>query len=375
MNSGKILIADDNVAVRNSLHSLLSSSPGWKICGEAVDGIDAIEKAQALHPDVILMDISMPRMNGLEAAQVIRKELPAIKVILVSQNDPEVVRFQVLEVDAAAFIPKSDLSRSLFATLDKVVGPPNREGISAKESEKEKSTSPDWLAGGGELGRMIRDHDWSNTSLGALETWPQSLKTSVNLILNSQHPMWIGWGEEATFLYNDAYIQVLSAAKHPWALGKPAAEVWREIWDVCGPLADKVFQRGEASFVNEVRLLMNRGDYVEETYYSFSYSPIRDESGAVAGLVLSFYGSHAQGYKCTTAGYAIGTLRQWLATEDDGGCVRFGRRHVFEKSERYPVCNALSRRQREKKASPARTDMRTFCRSRFGHSNFDCTFR
>jgi hypothetical protein len=66
--------------------------------------------------------------------------------------------------------------------------------------------------------------------------------------------MWIGWGRDVTFIYNDAYIQVLSLAKHPEALGKPAAEVWAEIWDICGPLADKVFQKGEASFVDEVRL-------------------------------------------------------------------------------------------------------------------------
>lgn len=77
---------------------------------------------------------------------------------------------------------------------------------------------------------------------------------------------------------------MLSSAKHPWALGRPAAEVWAEIWDVCGPLADKVFNNGEASFLDDVRLFMNRGDYLEETYYSFSYSPIRDESGRVGGL-------------------------------------------------------------------------------------------
>ena len=98
-------------------------------------------------------------------------------------------------------------------------------------------------------------------------------------MLNSQHPMWIGWGHDATFLYNDAYVQVLSLAKHPWALGKPAALVWAEIWDFCGPLADKVFQKGEASFVDDVRLFMRRGEFLEETFYSFSYSPIRDDSG------------------------------------------------------------------------------------------------
>ncbi len=85
-------------------------------------------------------------------------------------------------------------------------------------------------------------------------------------------------------MYNDAYVQVLGPAKHPWALGRPAEEVWAEIWDVCGPLADKVFQHGEASFVDDVQLFMSRGDFLEETYYSFSYSPIRDETGRVAGL-------------------------------------------------------------------------------------------
>ena len=136
----------------------------------------------------------------------------------------------------------------------------------------------------GELARLMRTHDWSQTSLGPVASWPQSLRTAVSLILNSQHPMWIGWGPEAVFLYNDAYIQVLSRAKHPWALGRPASEVWAEIWDVCGPLADKVFKKGEATFLDDVRLFMNRGDFLEETYYSFSYSPIRDESGAVCGL-------------------------------------------------------------------------------------------
>ncbi|HEY6350077.1 MAG TPA: ATP-binding protein [Candidatus Angelobacter sp.] len=142
----------------------------------------------------------------------------------------------------------------------------------------------DFLSSRGEMGERIRSFDWSRTSLGSITTWPQSLRTAVSLILNSQHPMWVGWGPQAIFLYNDAYIRVLSLAKHPWALGRPAAEVWAEIWDVCGPLADKVFNNGEPSFVDDVQFFMNRGDYLEETYYSFSYSPIRDESGNVGGL-------------------------------------------------------------------------------------------
>jgi signal transduction histidine kinase len=141
-----------------------------------------------------------------------------------------------------------------------------------------------FLAAPGELGRLIRAFDWGATPLGPLQDWPQSLRTSVSLILHARHPMWIGWGEQATFLYNDAYIEVLGAAKHPWALGRLAAEVWSEIWDVCGPLADKVFAGGESTFVDAVQLFMRRGDFLEETWYSFSYSPIIDESGQVGGL-------------------------------------------------------------------------------------------
>src|ERR1700690_1939606 len=139
----------------------------------------------------------------------------------------------------------------------------------------------DFLAGTGEMGIRIRDFDWAATPLGPMESWPNSLRTSVSLILGSRHPMWIGWGREMTFLYNDAYLHVLGPAKHPRALGRPASDVWAEIWDVCGPLADKVFEKGEATFVDDVRLFMNRGDFIEETFYSFSYSPIRDDSGNV----------------------------------------------------------------------------------------------
>ncbi len=141
-----------------------------------------------------------------------------------------------------------------------------------------------FLAGGGEMGGRIRAFDWSTHPLGEPNRWPQSLKTAVSIILNSQHPMWIGWGPEISFLYNDAYLHVLGLAKHPWALGRPASEVWAEIWDVCGPLATQVFESGRATFLDDVQFFMRRGGFLEETYYSFSYSPIRDESGKVAGL-------------------------------------------------------------------------------------------
>src|SRR5450830_321506 len=141
-----------------------------------------------------------------------------------------------------------------------------------------------FLDGPGTLGQHILAHDWANTALGPLSDWPQSLKTVVSLMINSRQPMWLGWGEQAIFLYNDAYIEVLTQSKHPWALGRPAAEVWAEIWDICGPMAARVFSHGEATLADDMRLFMNREHGLEENYYSFSYSPIRDESGEVGGL-------------------------------------------------------------------------------------------
>jgi PAS domain S-box-containing protein len=280
-----VLIVDDQPTVRSGLRSLLASRPDWKISGEAADGLEAIEKAKSLHPDLILMDVSMPRMNGLEATRLLLKEVPDAKVVIVSQNDPAVVSIQARQVGASGHVAKHELFGTLLPVLDRLVHPPEAESSSSsRENIPAPSSLPDWLKGSGALGRLIGDYDWSQTPLGPLETWPQSLKTAINLMLNSQHPMWIGWGPQATFLYNEAYVQVLGYAKHPWALGRPASEVWSEIWDICGPLADKVFRFGEPSFVDEVRLFMNRGDFFEETYYSFSYSPIRDESGNVGGL-------------------------------------------------------------------------------------------
>lgn len=151
-------------------------------------------------------------------------------------------------------------------------------------ADKSEVSIPSFLQSEGEMGMNMARFPWEKHPLGPLETWPQSLKTAVSLILNSRHPMWIGWGRQMSFLYNDAYLHVLGLAKHPGALGRPASEVWAEIWDVCGPLADKVFVYGEASFWDDVRLFMNRGDFLEETFYSFSYSPIRNERGEIAGL-------------------------------------------------------------------------------------------
>lgn len=138
--------------------------------------------------------------------------------------------------------------------------------------------------GDGEMARLMRSHDWSQTLLGPVEQWPQSLRTTVSILLSSRYPMFTFWGPHLVKLYNDAYRPVLGATKHPSALGRSAPEIWDEIWDDIGPLVNQVMTKGEATWSDNLPLFMYRSGYTEETYFTFSYSPIRDETGGVGGL-------------------------------------------------------------------------------------------
>src|SRR5678816_4359622 len=116
--------------------------------------------------------------------------------------------------------------------------------------------------------------------------WPRSLKTAVRILLTSRQPFWLGWGPELTYLYNDPYKSIIGG-KHPHALARPFAEVWREIWDVVGPMADAVMTRDEGIYVEAQQLIMERHGYQEETYYTFSYSPVPGDDGRTAGLICA----------------------------------------------------------------------------------------
>lgn len=139
-----------------------------------------------------------------------------------------------------------------------------------------------FLEGGGETGALMRALDWSTSPLGAPEGWPQSLRSVVGLLLNSRFPMFIAWGPELGFLYNDAYATILGA-KHPAAMGAPFHDIWAEIWDDISPLIDDALA-GQATFRENLPLVMNRKGFDEQTWFTFSYSPVRDEKGAVAGM-------------------------------------------------------------------------------------------
>ncbi|MGA2043796.1 MAG: response regulator [Roseiarcus sp.] len=142
----------------------------------------------------------------------------------------------------------------------------------------------DFLAGGGEMAALMRARIWADGPLGPPDRWPQSLKTVVGILLTSRHQMWMGWGADLTFLYNDAYRPTLGV-KHGRALGRPAREVWREIWDDIGPRIAHVLESGEATWDEGLLLFLERSGYPEETYHTFSYSPLADDSGVRVGML------------------------------------------------------------------------------------------
>lgn len=145
---------------------------------------------------------------------------------------------------------------------------------------------PEFLTGGGELGQLIRDFDWSKTSLGSVHTWPQSLRTCIRIMLTSRQPIWIGWGKELIKLYNDPYKAIVGG-KHPRALGTPASQVWKEIWADIEPLLKTVMENDEGTYVESQLLIMERNGYPEETYYTFSYTPIPGDNGGTAGMICA----------------------------------------------------------------------------------------
>jgi PAS domain S-box-containing protein len=139
------------------------------------------------------------------------------------------------------------------------------------------------MADGGDMGARIRAYDWASSPLGAPEHWPQSLKTCVRVLLTSRQPMFVWWGENLVNIYNDAYKSIVGG-KHPWALGQPASEVWAEIWDQVGPRAESSMKENKGTYDEALLLIMERNGYREETYYTFSYSPVPTDEGGTGGI-------------------------------------------------------------------------------------------
>jgi PAS domain S-box-containing protein len=148
-----------------------------------------------------------------------------------------------------------------------------------------RPTSADFLAGGGDMGALTRAYDWSASPLGAPETWPQSLRTAVRILLNTNHPMFIWWGERLIQFYNDAYRQTMGPERHPSALGQGGRECWAEIWDVIGPQIEKVMGGGGATWNENQLIPVTRHGRLEQVYWTYGYSPI-DEDDGIGGVLV-----------------------------------------------------------------------------------------
>jgi signal transduction histidine kinase len=144
-----------------------------------------------------------------------------------------------------------------------------------------------YLTGGGEMGELTRSFDWSKTPIGTPDTWPQSLLTTVNIILNSRFPMFLWWGQELIQFYNDAYRPSLgNTGKHPTALGQRGIECWPEIWPVIKPLIDQVLTTGQPTWSENQLIPIYRNNELEDVYWTFSHSRVIDEEGRAAGVLV-----------------------------------------------------------------------------------------
>lgn len=140
-----------------------------------------------------------------------------------------------------------------------------------------------FLADGGEMSRSVAAHDWSATPLGAITTWSPALCTATGIVLESRHPMLLWWGPGFTMIYNDAFM-ALAGDKHPSGLGARGDRMFADVWPIIGPTLRRVLSHGEASWVADQLLLMTRRGFPEETYWTYSFSPVRDADGAVLGV-------------------------------------------------------------------------------------------
>jgi signal transduction histidine kinase/FixJ family two-component response regulator len=188
-------------------------------------------------------------------------------------------------------------------------------------------SDPGFLVGCGEMGERIRAFNWSKTPIGPVKTWSPALRTVIRVILANRLPMLLWWGPEYVCLYNDPYRPMLGN-KHPWALGRPVSEVWREIWHVLKPLIDTPFHGGPATWDEDILLVVNRYGFNEETHWLIAYSPVPDESAAsgIGGVLATVHETTAK----------VLSERRMTALRDLG-------RHPVEAKSAAAACSAAAR--------------------------------
>src|SRR5690606_19755315 len=145
-----------------------------------------------------------------------------------------------------------------------------------------------FLKGGGEMGNLTRNFDWSETPIGYPDTWPYSLRTTVSNLLRSKFPMFLWWGQEMIQFYNDGYRPSLgNEGKHPKALGQRGVDCWEEIWPIISPLLEQVKNTGEPIWMENMLVPIYRNGELEDVYWTFSYSLVQDDDGEYGGILVT----------------------------------------------------------------------------------------
>ena len=158
------------------------------------------------------------------------------------------------------------------------------------ERREEQQPRPHLLAGGGEMGALMRAHDWSGTPIGPVENWSPSLRMMAGLLLANRFPLLLWWGPQYISMYNDAYRPILGK-KHPKSLAQPVEECWSEIWHILKPLIDTPFNGGPATWMDDILLEVNRYGFVEETHFTIAYSPVPDDTAprGIGGVLATVH--------------------------------------------------------------------------------------
>ncbi len=204
--------------------------------------------------------------------------------------------------------------------------------IGSRSNVGSVSISPTFLSGGGEMGALIRAHNWAETPLGPPGGWPQPLRTAIRVLLNTGHPMYVWWGPELLCFYNDAYRRSIGPERHPGSLGQPAREVWSEIWDIIGPQIDQVMTGGGATWQENALVPITRNGRREDVYWTYSYGPIDDEAApnGVGGVLVVCTETTEQVVSGKQAGEDVARLAQLFQQAPGFMAVLRGPDHVFE---------------------------------------------
>lgn len=281
MNSVRILIADDHEVVRRGVRSLLTSRKEWDVCGEAVDGRDAVKKAKELKPDVVVLDISMPHLNGFEAARLIHKEVPQSKILILSQHNVSEMLQTALDAGARGYVSKSEVSRDLLPAVEAIIHNRspfisqtgnNGDGISANAYSALSENTTGVAAQPGELELLAeRSH---------LRELFMQLPAAIGIMSGP---------EQRWSFVNPAYVRAVGRKSDKDLLGKTVRESLPELKDQgFFDLLDQVYRSGVPFVGTEMKVKLDRvaSGLPEEAFFNFIYQPVRNAAGAVEAIFV-----------------------------------------------------------------------------------------